>query len=423
MSNALAIAAVTEALVQTLQEALTGINLGSTPQVTNTRPDQVAQLPQVGVNVFLYQIVPNPYLRNADVPTRNPDGPLLQRPTAAIDLHYLLTFHGDDTRLEQQRLLGAVVRELHANPVLTRSMIASVQQNTSFLVGSNLDQQRDLVRFTPMKFSLEELSKLWSFLLKTDYVLSTAYQASVVLIETDDPVPPPALPVLSSNVTALPFLQPVVTAIQSAAGAGALILAGSQIVITGLNFILQSPGSSQSSATEVQIDGIGVNATTITDTRIVLTLPQDLKAGARTVQILQSLNLGTPPTPHLLGFQSAPATFVLHPEIQHSGSPPFYQITVAPGGSGSPPGETVTVAVDPAARAGQRALLELLQVAQPTAARLIDGGVVAADTATLTFPIENLPAGTYLVRVRVDGAESPLALDPSGAPSAPSVSL
>jgi hypothetical protein len=423
MSNALAIAAVTEALVQTLQGALSGINLGSTPLVTNTRPDQLAQLPQVGVNVFLYQIVPNPYLRNADVPTRNPDGSLSQRPTAAIDLHYLLTFHGDDTRLEQQRLLGAVVRELHANPTLTRSMIASVQQNTSFLIGSNLDQQRDLVRFTPMNFSLEELSKLWSFLLKTDYVLSTAYQASAVLIETDDPIPPPALPVLSSTVTAMPFLQPVVTAIQSAAGAGALIVPGSQIIITGSNFILRSPGNSQAGATDIQIDGIGLNPTTITDARIVLTLPQGLKAGARTVQILQSLNLGMPPAPHLLGFQSAPATFVLHPEIRQSGSPPSFQITVGPGGGGSPPGETLTVAVDPTVRAGQRALLELLQVAQPTAARLIDGGVIASDTNTLTFQITNLPAGTYLVRVRVDGAESPLALDPSGAPSAPSVTL
>jgi len=114
MSNALAIATVTETLVQVLQGALTGINLGSSPHVTNTRPDQQTGLPPVGVNVFLYQIAPNPYLRNIDLPTRKADGSLLQRPKAAVDLYYLLSFYGDDTTLEQQRLLGAVIRELHA---------------------------------------------------------------------------------------------------------------------------------------------------------------------------------------------------------------------------------------------------------------------------------------------------------------------
>src|SRR5262249_2339420 len=183
------------------------INLEQTPLVPTPRPDQQAGLPPVGVNVFLYQIAPNPHLRNSDLPTRKADGSLLQRPKAAVDLYYLLSFYGDDTTLEQQRLLGAVVRELHAQPTLTRSMIAAVQQNTAFLQGADLDQQPELVRFTPVAFSLEELSKLWSFLLKTDYVLSTAYVGSVVLIETDDPVPPLPLPVLAPEVYVLPFRQ------------------------------------------------------------------------------------------------------------------------------------------------------------------------------------------------------------------------
>jgi hypothetical protein len=62
-------------------------------------------------------------------------------------------------------------------------------------------------------------------------------------------------------------------------------------------------------------------------------------------------------------------------------------------------------------------------VSQPTAARLLDGGTATADTDQLTFQIRDLPSGAYLVRVRVDGAESPLDFDPSGAPVAPSVTL
>jgi hypothetical protein len=424
MSNALAIATVTETLVQMLQGALTGINLGSSPHVTNTRPDQQAGLPPVGVNVFLYQIAPNPYLRNTDLPTRAADGSLLQRPRAAVDLYYLLSFYGDDSTLEQQRLLGAVVRELHAHSTLTRSMIAAVQQNTTFLQGANLDQQPELVRFTPVAFSLEELSKLWSFLLKTDYVLSTAYVGSVVLIETDDPVPPPPLPVLAPKVYALPFRQPVITQIQSALGPGMTILADSDIVLLGRNLVLEQSngGSPPSGSTQVLIHGIPQDPIIASDTRIVVALPPSLSAGVQSVQVVQSLMLGVPPTPHRQGFQSDVATFVLHPTIQRTGTPPVYAISVETG-VGSPPGNALRVRVSPVVARGQRALLELLQLAQPSAARLFDGGVVGADTDTLNFPLQGLQAGSYLVRVRIDGAESPLDLDLSGAPVAPSITL
>jgi hypothetical protein len=416
MSNALAIAAVTEALVQTLQQALTGINLGSGAQVTNTRPDQENGVPALGVNVFLYQVTPNPSLRNSDLPTRAADGTLLRRPRAALDLHYLLTFYGDDATLEQQRLLGAVVRELHANPTLPRTMITHVEQSVSFLAGSDLDQQPELVRFTPINFTLEELSKLWSFLLKTDYVLSVAYVASVVMIETDDVTPAPALPVLSPAVTVLPFRQPLVASIQPALASAAFILAGSQIVIAGENFILD-PASGASS---VLIGGQMQTPASITDTQIVVALPSGLAAGAQTVQIVQSLMLGVPPVAHQLGFQSDLATFVLHPQINRSNG--GYEILAGPG-AGSPPGTSVIATLTPPVRAGQRAILELLSPAQPDVARLFDGGVATADTDTVSFPIAGLPSGSYLARIRVDGAQSPFDVDPSGTPIAPVINL
>src|SRR5882762_6069982 len=101
MSNALAIATVTEALLHILTPAVSAIVGGS---VTATRPDDTAQLPPVGVNIFLYQVSPNPSIRNADLPTRRGDGTPLRRPQVALDLHYLLTFYGSDTTLDQQRI-------------------------------------------------------------------------------------------------------------------------------------------------------------------------------------------------------------------------------------------------------------------------------------------------------------------------------
>src|SRR5262249_28286274 len=281
MSNALAIAAVTETLVQVLNASLDGAQVAGA-HVTALRPDTQSGLPPVGVNVFLYQVSPNPHLRNADLPTRAADGTLLRRPQAALDLHYLLTFYGDDGKLEQQRLLGAVARKMHADPTLPRSVIASVQQSVDFLHAANLDQQAELVRFAPVNFSLEELSKLWSFLLKIDYVLAAAYVASGVLMETDDRVPPPPLPVLKSNIYVQPFRQPVIDRILSSPGATPFIVAGDLIALTGRNFV------SANAATQVMISRIMQTPTLATDTRLVVAQPPGLRAGAQSVQVIET---------------------------------------------------------------------------------------------------------------------------------------
>src|SRR5271163_4034880 len=191
MSNALAIAAVTESLVNLLTNALPAAQINNA-SVSNVTPDQLNNVANPGINVFLYQVTPNTAWRNSDLPTRAADGSFLKKPLAALDLHYLLTFYGQDLYLEQQRLLGAASVALHAFPTLPRSVIQPVQLTQTQTAPSNLDIQHDLIRFTPVVFSLEELSKLWSFLLKIDYVLSAAYLASVVLIEQDEAVPPPA---------------------------------------------------------------------------------------------------------------------------------------------------------------------------------------------------------------------------------------
>jgi hypothetical protein len=262
------------------------------------------------------------------------------------------------------------------------------------------------------------LSKLWSFLLKTDYVLSTAYIASVVLIQTDDPVPPPSLPVLASTVTALPYSQPVIATIQSSQGPNVPIVSGSQIVLTGTNFILDpTAGSSQ-----VLIGGQTLTPSAISNTQITVSLPISLAAGAQSVQLIQAMMLGVPPVPHQLGLQSNLAVFVLHPEIAKSGSPPAYQITIGPG-TGSPPGQIAAVGVIPTVQVGQRAILELLLPTGSSTALLIDGGVIAAATNSLVFSLQNVASGTYLARIWIDGADSALDLDPSGVPIAPSISL
>ena len=210
MSNYLAPATVTAALKIALENALTTDALGFNHSVDIGRPDDIDDNGnQAGVNIYLYQVTPNTAWRNADLPTRNGRGALVQRPRVALDLHYLLTFFGDESALQDQRLLGSVIATLHEQPLLTQAMIEAAMADTdfsTFLNNSDLANEIEQVKFSPISFNLEELSKLWSVFFQTAYRLSVAYVASLVFIERQ-PEPVSALPVQIRAVTALPSIE------------------------------------------------------------------------------------------------------------------------------------------------------------------------------------------------------------------------
>jgi hypothetical protein len=167
-------------------KAVSGITVGfGRPTATATNQ----------VNVYLFEIVANSAQRNGDLPTRGSDGKVQQRPRAAIDLHFLLTFHGKTELLEPERMAGAVVRELHTCPVLDSKRLAAALAHNADLSASDLDSAIERVRLTPMPLSLDDMSRLWSVLVQTPHVLSLVYQASVVLIDALEGGPTP-LPVL-----------------------------------------------------------------------------------------------------------------------------------------------------------------------------------------------------------------------------------
>ena len=128
MSNRLAVATVTSALGHLVQaSAQTAVSGVALRLGRPTAPAGDAERKKV--HVYLYQVTPNGALRNADMPTRSANGRLVTRPQVALDLHYLLSFYGDQTAFEPDRMLGAVVRDLHARPVLTPAAIQNGIEN------------------------------------------------------------------------------------------------------------------------------------------------------------------------------------------------------------------------------------------------------------------------------------------------------
>jgi hypothetical protein len=413
VSNHLAIATVTASLAQTLQSVVEK-DVQNT-KVTTARPDSAnSAAGETRVNLYLYQVTPNAAWRNSDLPTRADDGRLMQKPRVALDLHYLLTFYGDETQLEPQRMLGSAVRALHSRPVLTRKQIRDTiinQQFSSFLSLSNLADDIELVKFTPTSLSLEELSKLWAIFFQTQYTLSITYQGTVVLIETDDS-PSATLPVLERNIYTVPFRTPVIEQIKLDAPVAGPITPLSSIVISGRAL--------RADVTQVNFGASKLPPpvpSSIADTELKVILPADLRAGVQALQVEQQFLMGSPPTPHR-GFESNVGAFVLVPSITQPTPPAFARTAVDATGLIT---GTITVNFTPKIAKSQRVKLLLNEFNAPSTRASFayvftapkENGIAANDQETdrIVFNIKDVAAAGYLIRVQVDGAESPLDRD------------
>ncbi|MFI6250935.1 DUF4255 domain-containing protein [Streptomyces sp. NPDC051016] len=223
MSNALAIAHVTQALALLIENNV-GPEFGEAVKVEPRKPPADPQLEQPTISVFLYQVTPNTARRNDDLPTRASDGTLVRRPAAAVDLHYLISAYGDEKELVGQRLIGSVVRTLHEIPVLPKDVVEQAGERP-YLAGSDLAEAAQRIRFAPSVMDVDETSKLWGMLYQTPYTLSVVYQAALVLIDGRE-TPAPRRPVDRPEVRVLPFGAATGTADQGAGegeaeGAGA----------------------------------------------------------------------------------------------------------------------------------------------------------------------------------------------------------
>ncbi|QNE74114.1 DUF4255 domain-containing protein [Streptomyces finlayi] len=204
MSNALAVATVTQALALLIEGNL-GPEMDIAVKVETRKPP--SEPPgEPTITVFLYQVTPNAGMRNENLPTRAADGTLRNRAAAPLDLHYVISAYGEEAELVGQRLLGCVIRTLHEMPVLPRELIELAAERP-YLAGSDLADSLQRVRFTPTVMDVDETSKLWGMLHQTPYTLSVAYQASLVVIEGREK-PVPAKRVEERTVRVLPFGAP-----------------------------------------------------------------------------------------------------------------------------------------------------------------------------------------------------------------------
>jgi hypothetical protein len=439
MSTALAIASVTAVLRNLLDNGMVddrvSASVGSVT-VSALAPDLIPLEQSAGsrLNLFLYQVTPNQGWRNVGLPGRNADGERLANPPLALDLHYLLTAYGARD-LHAEILLGYGMQILHESPVLARSAIrralgapgvvddpdSALPPELEALATSELSEQVEAIKVTPQAMGSEEISRLWAAF-QSRYRPSAPYVASVVLIEARRSTRAP-LPVRARTLSVIPFHEPIVERVLAedvgspAAPVARPILARYRLVIQGRRL--------RGERTLVRIGGVEVEPDpgAVSDTGIVTPLPVGVQAGPQAVQVVHQHMLGEPPAPHA-GVASNLVAFVLHPEIV---APP-----ILPG-----PG-VVRLAIEPPVGTQQRVVMFLNERATSPGGLLDPSRALRAysfaaparplaspaePSGEIDVPITGVVPGTYLVRVQVDGAPSPLAVDAQGAYAAPTVTV
>ena len=390
MSNALAIAAVTATLRSILETGVRADPDLNDATVTTQPLDKARDSNNTAnqLNLFLYQTLPNAAWRNMDVPRQVMPGET-GMPPLALKLYYLMTAYGRDNDTTQpfsQQVLGKAMSVLHDHALLGPEEIRAA--TAASLPRNDLDRQVERVRFTLQPLTLEELSKLWTGL-QTQYRLSVAYEATVVLIDSTQPSRTP-LPVLTRGpqdrgVGSQPDLIPPFPALddvlppnrQPSARLGeTLTLSGHHLDGTNVGVVFNHP--LWTAPVPVSPEP-GATATTL-----AVKLPNQpavWPAGFYTVAVrVQRPGESHRRTTNELSFSLAPT------------------MTIAP--QTAPAGDiTFTVTCSPQVRPEQRAALllgdrEILAEPHP------------APTNSVTFLAAGVAAGEYFVRLRIDGVDS-----------------
>lgn len=389
MSNALALSAITITLQAILTSGTTADPDLTDTTVTILPPDKARGTNNANqLNLFLYQILPDAAWRNRSIPSQIGPGES-GNPPLALTLHYLVTAFGrdNDTTLPfGHHLLGRAMSTLFDHPLLGPDEIRAA--TTVALPASDLDRQIERVRITLQPLTLEEISKLWSGLV-TQYRLSVGYEVSVALIESTQPAKTP-LPVLtrgpgdkgitsqSNLLSPFPALEQIQfpNAQTSARLADVLVFSGQHLDGTNVGLIFEH--SLWTAAIELPPQPGG------TSTSVSVQIPNDAvnwPAGFYYVAVaVQRPGETYRRTTSQLAFSLAA------------------RITVTPA-SAAGPDVTYTVNCSPEVWPLQRAALllgdqEILADAHTT------------QTSSLSFEAQGLAAGTYFVRLRVDGVDS-----------------
>lgn len=400
MSNYLAIATVTATLQRVLQTVIQQDIEGA--RATTLPPGGISTgAPEVGVNIFLYQVASNHALANYDsTPNRTKSNPLNRQ--VVVDLYYMMSCYGNDAELQPQRVLGSVVSTLADKRILTPELIRSTCNDATFpfLANSDLADQIQQINIVPVDISLEDLSKAWSVFYQAPYVLSIAYRACLVVVEGRENFQK-ALPIRDTSPAGIaPFpATPYIEKVLSQGNRFEPIVMGSVVVIRGRNL--------QSQTVEIQVGELLFLPLSVQDREITFSLDSvnAIRAGAQSIQVLHRLS-STSPLMTNNTVTSNVMAFVLCPTI--------IDVTVSQleEMEDNLRSAILTIQLDVTVQENQKVSIALNEwTTESPASYMFDRPPLPQSSDRIEMSINNVKMGEYLLRINIDGAESKLGID------------
>lgn len=400
MSNFRAIAVVTATLERLLQAAANQAVQQADVRVGPPTP-KLAEDANPVINLCLFRVLPSPSSRNDFLPLRDGAGTQRQKAKLALDLHYVLSFYGDASRFEPERLMGAAALALEHNPGLSQAAIEAAiadATNQASLAGSDLADTGPAIRIEPESHSLEDLSKLWSVFYQVPYALSAFYVARRVEIETQDE-PGSAIPVMRPGIYVAPSRRMRITRAGPASGASGPVAWGGTLHLAGAGIARIGNSLQVGEAVIALADDAFAGKEIVLPVDAALFGGANPQAGNHVIRVLAPP--ASPQQPQHLREQSNPIGITIRPAIALGANPVNLTSGNAPLRSG-----TVRVTVDPPLREGQSAKAFLNAATSPASAAIAAQEPAAFPADTLTFAFTSLARDSYLLRVEIDGVSS-----------------
>jgi hypothetical protein len=411
MTTSLGIAATTAVLRGLLQNAIPAADLvGLLGPITVSAlpPDRIDVTAETArLNLFMYQVKPNAGWSNNEFPWYDATGHRITNPPLALDLSYMLSAYGSKD-FHSEILLGYGALVLHHTRVLTRDLVkqtftgGALPPDLALLSTADLDGQEELVSLSMEPMSVDDLSRLWQ-VFGEKYRPSIAFQAHVVLLRGPDPAAASGPPVQRLRLSSTTSINPSIDAVDPTA---VTLSPGATIDLVGTGLLV--PGA-------VAQFGSGETAAPTVDStvfRVTVPLPGTLLAGVNMVRMelpsqFESDLRGGP--------ESNIAPFTLRPAFTPKGGNPPITFS-APVVSGDLTSTTLTVTLVPSVGRRQAVTLLLNEFGTAPGAVPHSYSVNAPSreddptdpTDTIKFALTWIQRAKYLVRVRVDGAETDL---------------
>jgi hypothetical protein len=393
VSNVLAIAATTRTLRNLLlaQIPVLDPDLGDL-EVTLQPPDVARKgISKAQLNLFLYQVVANAAWRNLDMPGQVRPGETAP-PPLALNLHYVITAWGrgdSDVDAISHRVLAAAMSTLHDRGVLDGNDIRNA------LPDNDLANQVERVRITPLPQSVDELSKLWTAF-QTNYRTSAAYEAAVLLIDSQATMRAP-LPVLRRGLQ----------------DRGVIATASAAAVLDSLSYPRTRP--SVRLGEDIMLAGrqLTTDHALARFSSLRLDALIDIAPLAGDAAGTLRVHLADTTDDADAASRWAPGIYTVALLVQPPGLPPLLSnelpLTLAPVITLSPLSAAagdlaLNLTCLPRLRDGQRVFL--LFGDRLLAPQSISNPADTHQPSALVFQVPGVTAGTYTVRLRVDGADS-----------------